>query len=68
MFLVAMRNHAGRERQKRRRDSLPMARTDIADFLGLSRETMSRATAQLERSGIVTFKDRRTLASSIPDG
>jgi len=60
MFLVAMRNHAGREPRNDGEIPLPMARTDIADFLGLSRETMSRATAQLERSGIVTFKDRRT--------
>jgi CRP-like cAMP-binding protein len=58
MFLMSMREH-GRGITSDREIPLPMARSDIGDFLGLSRETMSRAAAQLERSGIVTFKDRR---------
>ena len=37
-----------------------MTRTDIADFLGLSREALSRAAAQLQRRGIVRFADRHT--------
>jgi CRP-like cAMP-binding protein len=58
MFLMLMQKHlhtpAGREREIR----LPMTRSDIADFLGLSRESMSRAAAQLERRGIVRFENR----------
>lgn len=34
---------------------LPMSRTDLAEYLGLSLESVSRATAALTRSGIVTF-------------
>jgi CRP/FNR family transcriptional regulator, anaerobic regulatory protein len=58
MFLMSMREHGHRGVTSDREIPLPMARSDIGDFLGLSRETMSRAAAQLERSGIVTFKDR----------
>ena len=38
--------------------ALPMARSDIADYLGLSLESVSRATAELERSGLVKFENR----------
>jgi len=34
---------------------LPMSRTDLAEYLGLSLESVSRATAALVRRGIVTF-------------
>lgn len=34
---------------------LPMSRTDLGEYLGLSLESVSRATAALTRSGIVTF-------------
>jgi CRP-like cAMP-binding protein len=34
---------------------LPMSRTDVAEYLGLSLESVSRATSALVRRGIVTF-------------
>jgi len=37
---------------------LPMSRSDIANFLGLSLESVSRASAELERRGIVKFESR----------
>lgn len=37
---------------------LPMSRSDIAAFLGLSLESVSRAAAELQRRGIVAFQDR----------
>ncbi|MGY8684943.1 helix-turn-helix domain-containing protein [Bradyrhizobium sp. UFLA05-153] len=53
--------------------SLPMSRRDIADYLGLTLETVSRAVSQLHRRGILDFigrnqreiviRDRRQLAS-----
>lgn len=39
---------------------MPMSRTDIADYLALSLEAVSRATADLKRRGIVEFPDRNT--------
>jgi CRP-like cAMP-binding protein len=35
---------------------LPMSRTDLAEYLGLSLESVSRATSALSRRGIVTFQ------------
>jgi len=35
---------------------LPMSRTDLGEYLGLSLESVSRATAALARSGLVTFQ------------
>jgi CRP-like cAMP-binding protein len=58
MFLMSLREQAQREVRNDREIPPPMARSDISDFLRLSRETMSRAAGQLERSGIVTFKNR----------
>jgi CRP/FNR family transcriptional regulator, anaerobic regulatory protein len=38
---------------------IPMTRSDIADYLGLSLETVIRACRRLERQGIVAFIGRR---------
>jgi CRP-like cAMP-binding protein len=38
--------------------SLPMTRSDIAAFLGLSLESVSRGAADLARRGLVTFEGR----------
>jgi len=39
--------------------SLPMTRSDIAAFLGLSLESVSRAAAELQRRGLIEFQGRR---------
>ena len=38
--------------------SVPMTRADIADYLGLSPEAVSRTTSRLVRRGILAFPDR----------
>ena len=42
------------ERRGDGRISLPMTRTDIGDYLGLTMETVSRALSQLKSDGIIT--------------
>jgi CRP/FNR family nitrogen fixation transcriptional regulator len=54
--------------------NLPMSRADIADYLGLTIETVSRTFTQLERAGAVelasarriTFRNRLRLAQLEP--
>ena len=46
------------DRHNARDVELPMSRSDIASYLGLSLESVSRATAKLQRRGIVTFPNR----------
>ncbi len=51
------------EMAKRQRSSgsieLPMSRQDIADYLGLTIETVSRTLTQLERSGVISIPASR---------
>jgi CRP-like cAMP-binding protein len=58
MFLTMMRAHHQATGRHDRDVPLPMSRTDIANFLGLSREAMSRATKFLQRRGIIRFQNR----------
>jgi CRP/FNR family transcriptional regulator len=58
MFMLMMRGHQQLASGNDRDIPLPMSRTDIADFLGLSREALSRAVRGLQRRGIVTFDGR----------
>ena len=45
---------------------LPMGRQDIADFLGLTMETVSRTLTQLERQGAITMPSARRVALTDP--
>ncbi|WP_371395705.1 helix-turn-helix domain-containing protein [Fretibacter rubidus] len=52
------------DRQKRSGEEfdirLPMSRLDIADYLGLSIETVSRRLTALKAQGVITLPDRNT--------
>jgi CRP-like cAMP-binding protein len=54
MFIRQLR----REPDGSRDIDLPMTRSDIASYLGLSLESVSRATRALERRGVVCFPNR----------
>lgn len=54
MFIRQLR----REHEGSRDIDLPMTRSDIASYLGLSLESVSRATRALERRGVVCFPNR----------
>lgn len=58
---VAMLLHMLERNRPRRGDDvpIPMTRSDMANYLGLSLESVVRACARLERQGIVDFPDRR---------
>lgn len=58
MFLQMMREHPHAGAGNPCEIPLPMNRTDIADFLGLSRGTVSRAANKLQRQGVVRFEGR----------
>jgi CRP/FNR family nitrogen fixation transcriptional regulator len=54
------------ERRRDGRISLPMTRTDIGDYLGLTMETVSRALSQLKGDGIITQHGMHELAITKP--
>lgn len=41
--------------------ALPMCRRDIADYLGLTLETVSRALSQLQSDGVLDFSGARQI-------
>ena len=52
-FLLAFSRRNEENRQGRCCFDLPITRTDIGDFLGLSMETVSRAFTELKRLGLI---------------
>lgn len=40
--------------------ALPLTREEIANFLGLTLETVSRQLSRLKKDGVIAFKDRRS--------
>jgi CRP-like cAMP-binding protein len=58
MFVALMLSESVPTPETGREVPLPMTRSDIANFLGLSLESVSRAAAELERRGLVAFEHR----------
>jgi CRP-like cAMP-binding protein len=58
MFLTWMTEHLEKPVAELRVIPLPMLRTDIAGFLGLSLESVSRASAELQERGLVKFESQ----------
>lgn len=42
--------------------NMPMTRDQIANYLGLTLETVSRQFSRLKKDGVITFTDRKTLS------
>lgn len=60
-FLSALASRAGAEVDGVTHLHLPMCRADIADFLGLTTETVSRGMTHLRQAGIIELDDPQNL-------
>ncbi|MGI9364976.1 MAG: Crp/Fnr family transcriptional regulator [Rhizobiaceae bacterium] len=63
-FLYLLATHLDPERDASEENvivELPMKRSDIADFLGLTIETISRQLTNLRKRGLIDIRDRRTV-------
>ena len=54
-FLLSMAERSGSDADDF--VNLPMTRTDIADYLGMALETVSRAIGQLKRKGVISLEN-----------
>ena len=60
-FLCVLTERMSTEAGPRNQALLPMSRSDIADFLGLTTETVSRTLSQLRKSGIIAINNVHTV-------
>ncbi len=67
LVIIAQRNAglAARPPQGAMRFDLPLTREEMADYLGLTLETVSRQMSALKRDGVVELQDRRGVL--VPD-
>jgi CRP/FNR family transcriptional regulator len=59
MFLRMLEQNAHSRPESR--IEIPMSRSDVANYLGLSLEAVSRALTRLERSRVISFQGRYEL-------
>ena len=55
LFLADVARRVGRSRNGALHVSLPLSRDDIADYLGLNAETVSRLFSRIKKSGLAVF-------------
>jgi len=55
-FLLSLAERAARRGQSGNPIAVPMSRTDIGDYLGLTTETVSRTFTQLKTRGLISLK------------
>lgn len=61
MLLLVVSRTGGSERQGELTIELPISRADMADFLGLTLETVSRQVSRLRRDGIISVQGHRSV-------
>ena len=57
LYMIAM--HINPEDRSKKQFDLPLTRADIADFLGLTIETVSRQMTKLRRDGVIHIENNR---------
>jgi len=65
-FLCVLSDRVGEDLGAYRQINLPMSRSDIADFLGLTTETVSRTFTQLRKSQIIAIDNIHTIIIQRP--
>lgn len=65
-FLVELANRAVRAGGDGRKVTLPMSRAEIADYIGLTPETVSRTTTELKTRGIIRSPSMDTISIEKP--
>ena len=60
-FLLSAARRTGAEMNHPVAVELPMSRLDIADYLGLTIETVCRTISKLKRDGLITVENRHTV-------
>ena len=60
-FLCVLTNRVGKDLGNYKQVDLPMRRGDIADFLGLTTETISRTLTQMRKSRIIEINNIHTI-------
>lgn len=66
-FLCALAERVGENQGHYMQLSLPMCRADIADFLGLTTETISRTFTQLRERDVIEIRNIRTVVVLRPE-
>jgi CRP/FNR family transcriptional regulator, anaerobic regulatory protein len=66
-FLLSLSHRAAAHGGAASPVALPMSRTDIADYLGLTIETVSRSFTKLRAAGLIRLPDSRTVEIPAPD-
>ena len=61
LFIQMLETHQASRGESTEEVYLPMRRTDIGDYVGLSPEAVSRSFRALASRGVITFRDRRHL-------
>jgi CRP/FNR family transcriptional regulator len=64
-FLALIASHSDPEAEDKSIFELPLSRADIADFLGLTIETVSRQMTKLRKEGIIQIENNRHV--TVPD-
>jgi CRP/FNR family transcriptional regulator len=61
MYLISSHIDPTQSRKQTVRFDLPLTRSDIADFLGLTIETVSRQITKLRKSGLIEVENNRSI-------